>query len=128
MPIVSIRLDGNGAALAALAAVPTLLSSSANAAPHAQGATSGVLVFAGYRDGLSAIDTINANGSGRRQLTALQRSFAGEPAYSPDGSKIAYVCGNFELCVMNADGTAQGRLTTSPWPQKRDYVDHPTWS
>ena len=114
--------------LAALAAVPTLLSSSANAAPHAQGATSGVLVFAGYRDGLSAIDTINANGSGRRQLTALQRSFAGEPAYSPDGSKIAYVCGNFELCVMNADGTAQGRLTTSPWPQKWDYVDHPTWS
>jgi dipeptidyl aminopeptidase/acylaminoacyl peptidase len=29
---------------------------------------------------------------------------------------------------MNADGTGQGRLTTSRWPQTWEYVDHPTWS
>jgi TolB protein len=112
--------------LAALVAAAAFLS--ASAAPQAQAAAPGALVFASYRNGLSAIDTINADGSGERQLTLPQRSFAGEPAYSPDGSKIAYVCGNFELCVMNADGTGQGRLTTSRWPQTWEYVDHPTWS
>src|SRR5512132_2969537 len=114
--------------LCALGAVAMSLSSSANGAPGAQPQTPAALVFASYRNGLSAIDTINANGSGKRQLTALQHSFAGEPAYSPNGNRIAYVCGNFELCVMNADGTGQGRLTTSRWPQRWEYVDHPTWS
>ncbi len=121
-------------ALAALVVAGALaLGSTASATPpsipavHAQAPTTG-LVFASYRNGMSAIETINANGSGKRQLTAPQPSFEGQPAYSPDGSKIAYVCGNFELCVMNADGSGQGRLTTSRWPQKWEYVDHPTWS
>src|ERR671931_607606 len=112
--------------LAALAAVPTLLSSSANAAPHAQGATSGVLVFAGYRDGLSAIDTINANGSGRRRLTALQRSFAGETAYSPDGTKIAFASnadGKFHAYMINADGTGLHKLAGTTLND-----DDPSWS
>jgi Tol biopolymer transport system component len=104
-----------------------LLGAGADAALTAQTPTTG-LVFASYRNGLSSIATIAANGSGKRQLTAQQPSFAGQPAYSPDGSRIAYVCGNFELCVMNADGSGQGRLTTSRWPQRWEYVDHPTWS
>jgi Tol biopolymer transport system component len=120
--------------LAALVAATAPLSSSANATQRARttglsapAPTSG-LVFATYRNALSTINAINANGSGKRQLTTPQRSFQGQPAYSPDGSKLAYICGNFELCVMNADGSGQGRLTTSQWPRKWAYVDHPTWS
>lgn len=101
---------------------------SATVTPRAQGVASGALIFASYRKGLAAIDAINADGSGMHQLAAPQPSFAGQPAFSPDGSRIAYVCGNFELCVMNADGTGQGRLTTSHWPETWEYVDHPSWS
>jgi WD40-like Beta Propeller Repeat len=86
------------------------------------------LAYTSYRGGLSAIYTMNADGTGKQRLTAAQLAFQGQPAYSPDGSKIAYVCGNFELCVMNADGSGQGRLTTSRWPKTWEYVDRPTWS
>ncbi len=39
-----------------------------------------------------------------------------EPAYSPDGSRIAFTSfrdANAEIYVMNADGTAQTRLTNT---------------
>ncbi len=42
---------------------------------------------------------------------------ATDPAFSADGSRIAYVStspGNPEIYVMNADGTAPTRLTTDP--------------
>lgn len=42
---------------------------------------------------------------------------ATEPAFSPDGSRIAFVSatsGNAEIYVMNADGTNPTRLTTDP--------------
>jgi Tol biopolymer transport system component len=39
------------------------------------------------------------------------------PTWSPDGKRIAYMCHNggrdFEICVMNADGTNQTALTTN---------------
>ncbi len=48
------------------------------------------------------------------------------PAWSPDGKKIAFASnrdGNNEIYVMNADGSAQKRLTFAPG---RDA--HPAWS
>jgi Tol biopolymer transport system component len=87
-----------------------------------------VIAFASFRNGRSSIATATSDGRVRSQLTRSQPSFVGQPAYSPDGSKIAYVCGNFELCVMNADGNSQGRLITSRWPQRWEYIDDPTWS
>src|SRR5690348_3820132 len=68
--------------------------------------------------------------TGRFQLYAAERSnlaqlrkvmddtaVATEPAFSPDGSRIAFTStrdGQPEIYVMDADGTSAGRLTNSP--------------
>ena len=68
--------------------------------------------------------------TGRFQLYAAERAnlaqlrkvmddtaVATEPAFSPDGSRIAFTStrdGNPEIYVMDADGTSVGRLTNSP--------------
>ncbi|MBN1658577.1 MAG: PD40 domain-containing protein, partial [Anaerolineae bacterium] len=50
----------------------------------------------------------------------------GSPCWSPDGKRIAFDSdrdGNWEIYVMNADGSEQVNLTQSP-----DEQDHfPAW-
>jgi Tol biopolymer transport system component len=72
------------------------------------------------------IYTVATDGTDRRRLT----SAAGEdtdPAWSPDGQLIAFAsdrAGNFELYVMNADGSGQRRLTRT-----RAIAEYgPAWS
>ena len=66
----------------------------------------------------SQVFTINPDGSDRRQLTDVPADkTAGSPAWSPDGSKIAYVSnvrGELELWVMGADGSGQRPLGSDP--------------
>jgi Tol biopolymer transport system component len=58
----------------------------------------------------------------RANLAALRRAttdtaLATDPAFSPDGSRIAFAStkdGNFEIYVMDADGTNPVRVTTDP--------------
>jgi TolB protein len=60
------------------------------------------------------IYVMNADGTGQTRLTTEGGSF---PAWSPNGSKIAFTSnrdGNFEIYVMNADGSGQTRLTNRP--------------
>jgi Tol biopolymer transport system component len=72
---------------------------------------------------------INADGTGTP--TALTHNFQEEraPAWSPDGTQIAYMCGiagppaPFEICVMNADGTDVRRLTSNSV-----FDGGPSWS
>jgi dipeptidyl aminopeptidase/acylaminoacyl peptidase len=50
----------------------------------------------------------------------------GDPAYSPDGSKIAFKSpsrSNYEISVMNADGTGRTQLTSTSVVESE-----PTWS
>ena len=115
----------------AFGAVAVVLGVAATTAPQAvaQSPRSGVLAFTRVHDGAARVFAVHADGSALRQLTRTRAAaFEGSPAYSPDGSRIAYVCGNYELCVMNADGSAQARLTTNDWPRVFRYDSSPAWS
>jgi Tol biopolymer transport system component len=73
------------------------------------------------------IYVMNADGSGSRRLTH-NRAFDGQPAWSPDGRKIAFqstktIRGNKEIYVMNADGSGKRNLTRNPAMDGR-----PSWS
>lgn len=62
----------------------------------------------------SGIRVMDADGSNMTELTKEDDS---SPAWSPDGEKIAFTSSrdeNYEIYVMNTDGTEQKRLTDNP--------------
>jgi Tol biopolymer transport system component len=76
------------------------------------------------------IEAIRPDGRGRRTILAATASLEGhKPWFSPDGSRILFVCGfrfpdgnfNDDLCVMDADGSDIVNITNEPathenWP------------
>ena len=76
------------------------------------------------------IEAIRPDGSGRHTLfAATDRVGAHKPQFSPDGSRILFMCAltdpdghyNEDICVINADGTNLVNLTNTPdalenWP------------
>lgn len=94
---------------------------------------SGLIAFSTGFDGsdptlTSQIFTIRPDGSGIRQLTHVPHGdHALNPGFSASGKRIAFesdVTGNFEVWVMNADGSGQTELTSDPTFQNF----HPRWS
>lgn len=76
------------------------------------------------------ISVMNADGSGRRQITATS-VVEQEPAWSPDGTKLIYASSSFdvdgqtdlEIWTINADGTGRRQLTSNTFPDTQ-----PAWS
>jgi Tol biopolymer transport system component len=102
-------------ALALWAAVPA----------GAEPAGLGRLVYASNDAGNYDIYSINVDGSDQRRLTS-DASDEFDPAWSPDGTKIAFVRndgGNRDIWVMNPDGSGQARLTSDPASDR-----YPSWS
>jgi TolB protein len=83
------------------------------------------IVFAAERAGQSDIYVMNADGTGRRQLTATNADDSA-PAFSPDGSRIAFESarnGSLDVFVMPATGKEPRQLTTSTASDRS-----PAWS
>jgi hypothetical protein len=86
------------------------------------------IVFSAYRDGSWDIFSVKPDGSDLGRVTDLSSTDEFAPAWSPDGSKIAFAsqragsAADADLYVMNADGSGLARLTSSGtnWD--------PTWS
>jgi TolB protein len=68
------------------------------------------------------IYVINADGSGAAQRLTDNTEEERAPAWSPDGSRIVFSCrigggtADFEICMMNADGTGLVQLTDNSVP------------
>lgn len=74
--------------------------------------TNGRLAFSGG----GQIHVVSPDGSGLQQLTHLGGHDALDVHWSPDGSKLAFrvwTNGNYQLYVMNADGTGPTNITGS---------------
>ena len=86
----------------------------------------GKIAFTSNRGGNAEIYAINADGSSQTRLTNNSDE-DGFPAWSPDGTRIAYVSrtgeGSEEIYVMDADDSNQVRLTFN-----LETEEFPTWS
>ena len=74
------------------------------------------------------IYVMTTNGSNWTRLTNSDR-YDGQPAWSPDGSQIAYaseVDGNLGIYVMNANGSNQHRVSSNL--SFIDFSGQPAWS
>ncbi len=81
----------------------------------------GKIAFESRRDGIAGVYSMNHDGSGQVFLTRLPPQSSPpdsrQPAWSPDGSRIAFIRGTFvdaDIFVMNAAGGRATQLTAGP--------------
>ena len=112
------------AALALGGLVPTAASAQSSVWPS----SNGVLAFRSDRSGEPDVFTLDPSTSAATELTSGSGAAELQPAWSPEGDRIAYVrragiTGRADLFVMNASGGARTRLTSTPVPER-----DPSWS
>jgi uncharacterized repeat protein (TIGR01451 family) len=86
----------------------------------------GLIAFSSNQDGPWEIYAMHADGTGQVRLTNNTVD-PKDPAWSPDGSRIAYTSGlryvDQDIWAVNANGTGQSRLTFTP-----EIESEPAWS
>lgn len=128
---MSRSISNKGSMRKALLAGAVAMMGSMLVAPIAEGAfpgANGKIVFTSLRDGNYEIYVMNADKSAQTNLTN-NGAIDWQPAFSSDGSKIAFTsyraglaAGAPDVYVMNADGSALNKLTSA-------YADvTPSWS
>jgi Tol biopolymer transport system component len=103
---------------------PGMATSPAGSGPVA--ANGNLIVFAGISGPGYDIFTAGVGGAGLTDLTADDPADDATPAWSPDGRRIAFSSGrdgDWDLYVMNADGSDVTRLTNLPGAE-----GDPSWS
>ena len=105
-----------------------LAPTGAEAKRSALASSNGVLVFVSDRDGEPDLFTLDPSTSAVSKLTTRSGAAELQPAWSPNGQRIAYVrrggiTGRADLWVMKASGRGRTRLTSTPVPER-----DPSWS
>ena len=104
-----------------LAAALLLLVLPASAGAVVPGQNGRIAFDSDHDDYLGDIYSVEPDGTGLLRLTST-KNYEGDPAWSPDGQKIAYIRAQ-DLWVMNADGSDQHKVANFK-PDLRD----PGWS
>ena len=94
--------------------------------------TNGKVVYMTQDGGDNDVFVMNADGSGKVNLTSGFTDTDYNPAFSPDGKKIVFASdrpgsADTDIWVMNADGSNPVRLT-NPTRDPSTGADAPSWS
>ncbi len=123
-PAVSSGVTGTLPSTTALpAATPTATRPPATATPTAPTGKIAFSVRRGDRPEDYSIWTMNADGVGAKQIITRSQS----PAFSPNGSQIAYYQMNDGIFVMNADGTQPKRILGETFSGYLDWSHDGRW-
>lgn len=83
------------------------------------------IAFSGSHSGLTSIFTVNSVDGGDRKAFISGSGLEVEPAYSPDGSRVAFVSGRFgnpHLFIRDLRLNSDTRITFAGW-----YNSSPSW-